>query len=193
MPRVSDTPGHAIVGRASKLSLAKLKQLMQILSGGNFVATACEFTSIGRSTFDGWRERGLLELERVKELEDVDFYDLMAPFDEEGQNSVDYMWENCPAEGFNPREWPYAVMAIHTDRARAVSEMRALGIITSAFKDSWQSAAWFLERTRPDKYANRTRVGLEGPEPGSTPTVKSIVSLDDLEAKLGTLIDANKS
>lgn len=187
MPRVHDTPGHSTVGRGSKLTLPKLKQLIQILSGGNYVQTACQFTNIGRSTFDGWRDRGVIEMERVKELPKADFYALLEKFEGNEKGTVEYMWEHCPAH-FAPREWPYVVMAIHTDRARAVSEMRALGVITSAFGESWQSAAWFLERTRPDQYGNRGRMAIEGVEGGAPIQTKTVVSLDELDRKLAELL-----
>ncbi|ASR84102.1 HTH DNA binding domain protein [Arthrobacter phage Wheelbite] len=187
MPRTSETPGHSVVGRASKLTLPKLKQLIQILSGGNYVATACQFTNIGRSTFDGWRDRGILEMERVKELPKADFAALLEKFDDSEKGGVEYMWSHCPAH-FEAREWPYVVMAIHTDRARAVAEMRALGIVTSAFGDHWQAAAWFLERTRPDQYGNRGRLAVEGVEGGAPIQTKTVVSLDELERKLDSIL-----
>lgn len=176
-----------MAGRTSKLSLPRLKMLLQIIGGGNFVKTACEFTGIGVSTFDGWRERGDMEMDRVRNLPRVDYDKIMDQFLDKPHNSVDYMWENRPRQ-FNAVEWPYVVATLHTRQAQAAAEMRALGVINAAFTDDWKAAAWYLERTKPERYSRRDRVGLEGPEPGSAPSLT--LTVDDLEQQLRGLLDA---
>lgn len=175
-----------MAGRPSKLSLPRLKMLVQIISAGNFVKTACEFAGIGVSTFDGWRERGDYEMDRVKNKPRVDYDALMEPFMEEGKNSLDFMWNNRPKH-FDPAEWPFVVATLHTRQAQAAAEMRALGVITSAYGNDWHAAAWFLERTKPERYSRRDRVGLEGAQPGTPATLS--ITVDDLEAQLTTLLD----
>lgn len=177
-----------MAGRSSKLSLPRLKMLLQIIGGGNFVKTACEFAGIGVSTFDGWRERGDMEMDRVRNLPRVDYDAIMDQFLEKPKNSVDYMWENRPRQ-FNAVEWPYVVATLHTRQAQSAAEMRALGVINAAFGDDWHAAAWFLERTKPERYSRRDRIGLEGSEPGSKPTLS--LTVDDLEAQLRDLIDTD--
>lgn len=173
------------MGRASKLSLPRLKMLVQIISAGNFVKTACEFAGVGVSTFDGWRERGDYEMDRVRNKRGVDYDALMEVFLEEGKGTLDYMWGHMPKH-FTATEWPYVVATIHTRQAQSSAEMRALGVITSAYGKDWHAAAWFLERTKPERYSRRDRVGLEGAEPGSNPTLT--VTVDDLEAQLAGLL-----
>ncbi len=175
-----------MAGRSSKLSLPRLKMLLQIIGGGNFVKTACEFAGIGVSTFDGWRERGDMEMDRVRNLPRVDYDAIMDQFLEKPNNSVDHMWEHRPRQ-FNAVEWPYVVATLHTRQAQSAAEMRALGVINAAFAEDWHAAAWFLERTKPERYSRRDRVGLEGPEPGSKPTLS--LTVDDLEHQLKDLID----
>lgn len=178
-----------MAGRTSKLSLARLKMLVQIIGGGNFVKTACQFTGIGVSTFDGWRERGDMEMDRVRNLPRVDYDAIMDQFLEAPKNSIDYMWEHRPRQ-FKDTEWPYVVATLHTRQAQSAAEMRALGVISAAFGDSWQAAAWFLERTKPEQYGNRGRVALEGHEPGTPARIS--LTVDDLESQLKDLIDDDK-
>lgn len=160
--------------------------LVQVIGGGNFVKVACEFAGIGVSTFDGWRERGDMEMDRVRNLPRVDYDAVMEVFLEPGKNSLDYMWENRPRQ-FNAVEWPYVVATLHTRQAQSAAEMRALGVISAAFGEDWHAAAWFLERTKPERYSRRDRIGLEGAEPGSKASIN--LTVDDLEAQLKDLID----
>lgn len=178
-----------MAGRPSKLSLPRLKMLIQIIGGGNYVNTACEFAGIGVSTFDGWRERGDMEMDRVRNLPRVDYDGIMDQFLEAPKNSLDYMWENRPRQ-FKDTEWPYVVATLHTRQAQSAAEMRALGVINAAFSDDWHAAAWFLERTKPEKYTRRDKVNLEGATPGSAP--KLSITVDDLESQLRNLIDRDR-
>ncbi len=175
-----------MAGRSSKLSLPRLKMLLQIIGGGNYVKVACEFAGIGVSTFDGWRERGDMEMDRVRNLPRVDYDAIMDQFLEKPNNSVDYMWEHRPKQ-FTPVEWPYVVATLHTRQAQSAAEMRALGVINAAFADDWHAAAWFLERTKPERYTRRDKVSLEGAEPGSKASIS--LTVDDLEQQLKDLID----
>lgn len=175
-----------MAGRTSKLSLPRLKMLVQIIGGGNYVKVACEFAGIGTSTFDGWRERGDMEMDRVRNLPRVDYDAIMDQFLEAPRNSLDYMWENCPRQ-FNKTEWPYVVATLHTRQAQSAAEMRALGVINAAFANDWHAAAWFLERTKPERYTRRDKVSLEGSTPGSPASIS--LTVDDLEHQLKDLID----
>lgn len=178
-----------MAGRPSKLSLPRLKMLIQIIGGGNYVSVACDFAGIGTSTFDGWRERGDMEMDRVRNLARVDYDALMDPYLEAPRNGVDHMWENPPRH-FSKTEWPYVVATLHTRQAQSAAEMRALGVITAAFGDDWHAAAWFLERTKPERYTRRDKVSLEGATPGSAPKIS--LTVDDLEQQLRDLIDDDR-
>ena len=43
------------------------------------------------------------------------------------------------------------------EKARAIAEMNCVSIIQAAAHDSWQAAAWWLERSAPDRGGRSTR------------------------------------
>jgi transposase len=47
-------------------------------------------------------------------------------------------------------------------KARAQAEMRNVLRIQKAADDSWQAAAWWLERSQPKKWSKQTNVELSG-------------------------------
>ena len=183
-------------GISTKLTLTRLKNIVTVLVAGNYVGTACEFAGIGRSTFDDWRRRGEIEMDRVNAMRGHDADAHMEQFDGKDPRQVnaagapmdraspEYMWANRP-KPFKVDEWPYVVFAAQVLRARASAEVRALHQINSAMGTNWQAAAWFLERTKPDQYGRRERISHEGAEAGSP---VAIVTTDSLEAKMAKLL-----
>lgn len=175
--------GTGAPGRATKLTLTRLKTIITVLVAGNYVGTACEFAGVSRTSFDHWRLRGEKEIERVHNMRGVDADVLLEAFEGE-RGTPEYMWANKPKQ-FKTEEWPYVVYSVQVAKARAAAEVRALHAINSAMGDSWQAAAWFLERTRPNEYGRQQRINLEGSEQGEP--IK-IVTTDDLEDKMKRLL-----
>ncbi|WIC89122.1 terminase small subunit [Arthrobacter phage Ottawa] len=185
-------------GANTKLTLTRLKNIITVLVAGNYVGTACEFAGIGRTSFDDWRRRGEREMDRVNGLEDHDADEILEAFEgkdpaqvnAQGQPmdkaSPEYMWANRP-EVFDEHEWPYVVFQAQVLRARASAEVRALHQINSAMGSNWQAAAWFLERTQPERYGRQhLRVSHEGSTPGSP--VATVVTVETVEEKLKGLL-----
>jgi transposase len=56
----------------------------------------------------------------------------------------------------------YAEFAALVEKARAQAEAANLRIIRKAANDSWQAAAWLLERVYPEKYGMRNRTTVDG-------------------------------
>lgn len=52
------------------------------------------------------------------------------------------------------------------ERARAEAEVRTVALIQQAASNSWQAAAWYLERSHPKRWARREKVEMSGPEGG---------------------------
>lgn len=70
-------------------------------------------------------------------------------------------------------------------RARSRAEVDSLKLSRTAADTSWRAAAWFFERTRPERYGVRQSVNLAG-SPDAPVEVRTI-TVDDLEAKIQML------
>jgi hypothetical protein len=76
------------------------------------------------------------------------------------------------------------------ENAKAAAEVENVAIIRRAARDgTWQAAAWWLERTRPQKYGRKERYEVTGAEGGS---LQVDVSMQDLEEKVSRILDARK-
>ena len=62
-------------------------------------------------------------------------------------------------------EAPYSEFSEAVEKARASAVVRNVALLQKAAEDSWQAAAWWLERTRPDHYGRRTNIA--GPNGGA--------------------------
>jgi hypothetical protein len=154
--------------------------LVQVLADGNYTATACQYVGIGESTFYEWRERGQREVERL----DMQGLDGEAMAQEACCGDTVEALDRCP-EPFDSDEWAFVVFKYQAERARARAEVSTLKLISKAADTSWRAAAWFLERTRPERYGLRQSVNLAG-SPGAPVEVRT-VSVDELEAKIEML------
>lgn len=65
------------------------------------------------------------------------------------------------------------------EKSRGEAEARAVAIVTRAAMDgTWQAAAWYLERTQPDRYGRRQRIDVEAKvETSKTPAEMSEAEL----------------
>ena len=198
--RVPPRPGP---GARTTLTLAKLEKIAKALRGGNYITTACTYAGIAEATFHKWRARGEAELDRVDSLPRTNLEAILAAFDGTDPNEVDdttgkpldkstpaYMWNHRPRQ-FDQYEWPYAVFCHIASTARAEAEIRAVTTVLVAGQKSWQANAWWLERSFPDKYGQKTAVTLGGdPEAGPIRTENTnLVTVSELDAVLGELID----
>lgn len=75
---------------------------------------------------------------------------LVAGIDE----STFYAWINRGEAG----EAPFAEFLKTVKAAEAEAEEESLLQIKTAARDSWQAAAWYLERKRPDDWGRRDRI-----------------------------------
>lgn len=90
------------------------------------------------------------------------------------------------AKGDEGRD-PYAQFAQAVKEAQAAAESHAVTIIRKAAMDgSWQAAAWFLERSKAERWRRKENVELTGKDGGP---VKQQVVGDDQRAEVTALID----
>lgn len=196
-------PRKTATGKETKLSLTRLNAISNLLAGGNYIKTACGFVGIGENTFHRWRMRGELEMDRLdstgknadlilEQFEGRDEAVLTTQGEPMDRASAEYMWKHRPA-GFLAAEWPYVVFAFQVKRSTAAAEIRVINNIQKASASQWQAGAWWLERTRPDEYGRRDRLGLEGTkgEPIRTESKSEtkIITVDALTSALDKALD----
>jgi hypothetical protein len=82
----------------------------------------------------------------------------------------------------------YADFAVRMDKARATGEVRNVAVIASAATDSWQAAAWLLERTAPERWARVSQRELAMPTPPADVTKADdpFAEADELAARRRT-------
>jgi transposase len=91
-----------------------------------------------------------------------------------------YGWMQRARTG-KPEDAKFADFAEQVDVALAEAEARDLQTILIASKESWQAAAWRLERRYPDRWSRNDRMKVEG-------NVEVDVSDDGLLGKLARLL-----
>jgi hypothetical protein len=72
-----------------------------------------------------------------------------------------YEWMRRGADGDDL----YSEFSDAVEKARATAVVRNIALLQKAAEDSWQAAAWWLERTRPNQYGRRTNIA--GPDGGA--------------------------
>lgn len=76
------------------------------------------------------------------------------------------------------------------ERARAEAEVRNVGLIQrSASEGTWQAAAWFLERSFPNRWGRRERHEVVGSGGGP---VEVSVDAEALESRLAAIIASRR-
>ena len=123
-------------GRPSMLTQEVSDQICTALRAGNYQEIAARFAGISETSYWRWLDRGRKERTRVEK-------------------------EGCEP---SDKELRYYQFACEVDKARAASEVRYVGLIANAASETWQAAAWYLERSRPAKWGRRDRHEITGAE-----------------------------
>jgi transposase-like protein len=122
-------------GKRTILTRDLINQICALLSEGHYVVTVCSYVGIGESTYYQW-------LQEAREYDDQDESD----------------WELFTVDD-NLKRQILMEFAESVEKAQSQAEIVAI----RAIKDdpSWQSNAWYLERSRPHRWGRRTQ--LSGP------------------------------
>lgn len=145
------------MGRPTKLTADIQQKIVSALTAGNYQETAAAYAGVARATFYNWLARGQAERDSI-------------------------------AAGGKPNksEAAYAEFLDAVESARAQAEIRSVALIQKAANDgTWQAAAWYLERSHPQKWGRLNRTEISGPDGGPIETV----DIDALDAKLVALFD----
>lgn len=132
-------------GRPTKFTPERREKIIQLIKAGNYLETATQAAGIDYSTFRNWMNRGEDALQRQSDG------DKLTKVEKEFVDFVE-----------------------HIQKAEAEAEARNLMIINKAASDSWQAAAWYLERKHHDRWGRKDRVQADVNHSGE---VKNDVSL----------------
>lgn len=131
-------------------------KIITALRAGNYVETSAAFAGISRPTLYRWLEKGDRALDKL-ELEE-----------ELTENEIAYL---------NFRN--------DVEEARAQASVRAVSLINQAAQNSWQAAAWWLERTNPKLWGRQIRTEISGPDAGP---INVSITNDELETLVQTIL-----
>jgi hypothetical protein len=104
-----------------------ITQLLAAIRGGSDLDTACHFAGLSTNQVYRWLERGKIESERI----------------ESGKKPV-------------VAEKDFVAFWNDLKKARADAIVRNVSVIQKAGQENWKAAAWWLERTMPEKYGKRS-------------------------------------
>jgi hypothetical protein len=151
-------------GRQSLLTPTRQETIVNLISAGNYIETACQAVGISPATYHVWQNRGRTERERLNVQKDAE-----------------------P----DPKEAPYLDFVEAVEKAFAEAEARNLALIqNAALAGTWQAAAWILERTRGKRYVRTEKAEVSGPEGAP---VRIDVSTEDLERKISKILEKREA
>ena len=141
-----------MAGRKKILTKKLIEEAVKWIKAGNYACVVCEYLGIGESTWYSWLSEG--EKYR-KQLE-----------------------EENPE--INTGNEIYLEFAEAIKIAQSEAEIRNVTIIQTAAKDTWQAAAWYLERKHKDRWANKQIQEHTGKDGGPIKTQNVEVDLSKL-------------
>jgi transposase-like protein len=143
------------MARRSKLTPETQQAIINALNSGNWLETAAHYAGIASATLYNWLDRGRIERERIDADEE--------PYESESA---------------------YVEFLEAVEKARSQAQVRAVGLIQKAAIDgTWQAAAWFLERSDPQRWGRYGRVEVTGANGGAV-----AVDVTSLEEKVKKVI-----
>ena len=138
------------VGRPVKINPTIQAELVKMIQAGNYMETAAAFVGISISTMRDWIRRGEREAQRF--------------IDEPRARPI-------------KSETPFLEFSAAIKKAQAAAEIRDVIIIGDAARESWQAAAWRLDRKYPEKWGRKDRHEVSGPSGGP-------VQIEEIREKL---------
>jgi hypothetical protein len=96
-----------------------------------------------------------------------------------------FRWMQTGAQEDAPER--YKEFRERATRARAEAEARNVVIVQQAARNDWRAAAWYLERSKPDRWRRRDGLELTGANGG--PIQSEVVTSDEGRARVTEIID----
>lgn len=121
-------------GRPTKLTQELMDEIIKVIRSGNYIETACAYAGIEKKSLYNWMKRARKELERL---------------------------DKNPRAKMKKSEAIYVDFLHAVEKALAYAEIRDVTLIGKAAEESWQAAAWRLERKFPDKWGRKEKLTQE--------------------------------
>jgi hypothetical protein len=138
----------------SKLTPQVHECIVECIKAGSYQVVAAHSAGIGMTTFRTWLERGEMEEARI-------------------------------AEGFdpNPDEAKFLQFKKDVEIARAQAEIESVEVVRQAGRNgTWQAAAWYLERSFPQRWSKTSFEEIVEEKKGADPDLALTKLLARLEA-----------
>ena len=114
------------------------KKLCDLVSAGNYLDVAASACGVPKRVLKRWR---MIADRTIQAAEAAERAGLKPEID--------------------PEQDPYVLLFEFAESASAVAESRNISLISSAALESWQAAAWLLERMHPERYSPKRQIAPE--------------------------------
>jgi hypothetical protein len=186
------------VGPRPKIDAKRIQRLLENIASGQYHEVSARMAGVHPVTVNRWIKRGENEIDRAGELleegepEGV-ITEWLSQFKDDFK-ADNPMWIIDPPEPFLPNEWIYALFVQRFETAKAVAEVSAVANIRKAARaGNWQADAWFLERTRHERYGRKTVLEHSGVADGAPIKVEAAHSVSGLLERVAQLAEQVKS
>ena len=136
------------LGRKSKLTEEKMKDIVRDIRNGNYATIACIANGIDESTYYRWQRAGQEALTEIEDdIEDLKEQKKLTPeeIEEYYYSKIDKLKKHNIFYLFYQR----------IKRAEAEAQKNAVEVITAASYQNWQAAAFKLERKHPKEWGRK--------------------------------------
>lgn len=174
-------------GGQIKLNPVRMSKFLTAVATGNFISTAAQFAGVTPNTVRNWEARGENEIERVK-ASNPDIEQEIAEWTDNYSNdykATNPIFTDKGLPAINPAEWQFVLFISLTKAALARAEVNAVGNIRRAASRDWRADAWWLERTRGEKFGRKDTLGIEGTD--GNPVRIELPPVSEIAARIAKL------
>lgn len=183
-------------GQPRALTETTYKRIVDAMRSGAFLHHAADYAGVSTTAVEKWQRRGRAERDRL-ERDGWDSDELMDAVEDleaavtvaaQAGNDVEHLTAQVAeiTAVVDPLELVYVRFVRAIQRARGAAVVRNVTVIQNAATDSWQAAAWYLERTQSRDFGRRDAMAVAA----DVRTSHEAVSPAALEDRLAALIAA---
>lgn len=157
-----------------RINPRRIQTLLESIAGGQFIDVSSRMAGVDPSTVYSWVRQGKAAIENSDHEDAETVIAEWLDGHKDDFKADNPMWIMDPPEGFDADKWVYALFSHRFEKAKVIAEAAALTNIRKAARaGSWQADAWYLERTRPEKYGRKI-VEHKGAEEGAPIKIETV-------------------